>query len=156
VLRATGVGLILGNRTAGAAAIPKTFELSNGSLLRVGVRPIELTDGGKLSGKVRPDIEIQVHPEEERAYYADAFAVLPGTNQFAGLAEGAGTNGTNRVARRTRFNEADLVREHSMRSRGEGVAPGERKPEVPVVNDPVLARALDVLKGLAVVRQGRT
>jgi hypothetical protein len=43
-----------------------------------------------------------------------------------------------------------------MRSRGEGVAPGERKPEVPVVNDPVLARALDVLKGLAVVRQGRT
>jgi hypothetical protein len=31
----------------------------------------------------------------------------------------------------------------------------ETKPETPIVSDPVLARALDLLKGLAIVRQSR-
>ena len=58
--------------------------------------------------------------------------------------------GTNRVVRRPRFNEAELVRE-----RREGISEAdvtalrEREPEKPVVSDPALARALDLLKGLA-------
>jgi hypothetical protein len=63
-------------------------------------------------------------------------------------------NGTNRAVRRPRFNEAELVRE-----RRDGVAldtdasaEKEVEPDKPVVQDPVLARALDLLKGLAVVR----
>jgi hypothetical protein len=64
----------------------------------------------------------------------------------------AGT--TNRNVRRPRFNEAELVRE-----RREGATldaddtEREAEPEKPVVHDPVLARALDLLKGLAVVRR---
>ena len=63
------------------------------------------------------------------------------------------SNGTNRAARRTRFNEAELVREHR-----EGISEAdvtslrEREPEKPLVNDPALVRALDLLKGLALVR----
>ena len=63
----------------------------------------------------------------------------------------AGT--TNRNIRRPRFNEAELVRE-----RREGATMDaddnarEAEPDKPVVHDPVLARALDLLKGLAVVR----
>jgi hypothetical protein len=66
-------------------------------------------------------------------------------------------SGTNRVARRPRFNEAELVRE-----RREGISEAdmtalrERDPEKPQVNDPALARALDLLKGLAVVRQSHS
>jgi hypothetical protein len=64
--------------------------------------------------------------------------------------------GTNRTARRARFNEAELVRE-----RREGVSEADltalrvREPEKPMVQDPALARALDLLRGLALVRQSR-
>jgi hypothetical protein len=57
------------------------------------------------------------------------------------------------------MNEAELVREHR---EGLDRFPGidsasmpPAEPARPVVTDPVLARALDLLKGLAVVRQSR-
>jgi hypothetical protein len=66
--------------------------------------------------------------------------------------------GTNRPARRPRPTEADLVR-----ARREGlpldakvVTSREVEPPRPVLQDPALARAVDLLKGLAVVRQGRS
>lgn len=155
VLRDTGTGLVFGSPTAGQAAIPKDFRLSNGQVLRVATQAVELGSGAKLSGPVNPDIDIQVSLEEERAYYANAFADLSTTNPPT---DSEGTNSvsaTNRTSRRNRFNEADLVREHNLRSRGEGGLAVERPPQAPVVNDPVLARALDVLKGLAVVRQSK-
>jgi hypothetical protein len=129
--------------------------LSNGQVLRVATQAIELGSGARLSGPVKPDIDIQVSLEEERAYYANAFADFSKTNLPT---DSEGTNSvsaTNRTSRRNRFNEADLVREHNLRSRGEGGLAVERPPQAPVVNDPVLARALDVLKGLAVVRQSK-
>jgi hypothetical protein len=58
-----------------------------------------------------------------------------------------------------RLNEAELVREHREGgSRVTNAAPRLRdeEPQTPVVSDPVLARALDLLKGLAVVRQSRS
>ena len=60
--------------------------------------------------------------------------------------------GTNHLARHPRFNEAELVRE-----RREGVSEAditamkEHDVENPMVQDPALARALDLLRGLAVV-----
>jgi hypothetical protein len=103
---------------------------------------------------------VQVAPEEERSYYADAFRNLQNTNQLfanAGLSFTNQASSTNR-ARRTRFNEAELVRE---RREGppfdnDSAPPRETEPEKPVVRDPALARALDVLKGLAVVRRTRS
>jgi hypothetical protein len=161
VLRETGTGLILGNRTAGEAMISQEFRLADGERLRIASAPIRLGDGSALSAEgVKPDISVEVSPQDERAYYADTFQPMPGTNGF--LAGGLGTtnqlNGTNRVPRRTRFNEAELVRE-----RKEGTSPDLDMPtgkdtdvEQPTVRDPVLARALDVLKGLAMVRHLRS
>jgi hypothetical protein len=65
--------------------------------------------------------------------------------------------GTNRLVRRLRLNEAELLRE-----RREGLSEGDltggrdREVDKPMVYDPALARALDLLKGLAVVRQSRS
>jgi hypothetical protein len=160
VLRETGAGLILGGKTAGQAMITSDFKLSSGQILRIATAPIQLGDGATLTGgAVKPDIAVEVSPQEERVWYADAFKPHSRTN-VASTGTLAATNspaGTNRVARRPRFNEAELVRE-----RRQGPAPEpdptsfhSAEPEKPTVADPVLARALDVLKGLAVVRQSR-
>jgi hypothetical protein len=89
-------------------------------------------------------------------HFADAYAVHP-----AGAAELiatnlAGASGTNRPPRR-RINEAELVR-----AQREGREPGDEtnrtarpEPPRPVVTDPALVRALDLLKGLALVQQFR-
>jgi hypothetical protein len=157
VLREAGAGLVLGSPTAGQAMIAQDYPLKNGERLRIATAPIQLGDGSALAAQgVKPDITVEVNSQEERAYYADAFKDL----SKAGLSTGAElslTNqagGTNRT-RHARFNEAELVRE-----RKEGFNPDselagarEAEPEKPLVHDPVLARALDVLKGLAVVRQ---
>jgi len=160
VMRQTGAGLILGGKTAGQAMIAQDFPLKNGDRLRIATAPIQLGDGSALSFQgLKPDIAVAVTPEDERAYYADAFRV-PGRND---LLTGSGfslTNpptGTNRLVRRLRLNEAELLRE-----RREGLSEGDltggrdREVDKPMVYDPALARALDLLKGLAVVRQSRS
>jgi len=159
VLRETGTGLILGSRTAGQAMIAREFPLKDGEVLSIATAPIQLGSGIALSAQgVKPDIAVEVSPQDERAYYEDAFRNIPHNPLLAGVnsAETSGVNATNRTARRGRFNEAELVRE-----RKEGIIEGgeapvggmESEPEQPMVQDPALARALDVLKGLAVVRQ---
>jgi len=160
VLRETGAGLILGSRTAGQAMIAQEFPLKNGERLRIATAPIELGNGSTLSGQgLKPDIAVEVTADDDRAYYADAFKVNSKTELLAGggLALTNQASGTNRAVRRPRFNEAELVRE-----RREGISeadltvPRERELEKPQVNDPTLARALDLLKGLALVRQTRS
>ena len=129
--------------------------------MRIATAPIHVGDGSPLSIQgVMPDITVELSQQEERAYYADAFKEVTRTGVLAGagLSLTNEANGTNRT-RRPRFNEAELVRE-----RRDGFNPDlvllpegrENEGEKPVVRDPVLARALDVLKGLAVVRQSRS
>ncbi len=151
MFRETGSGLILGRPTAGRALATKSFPLTGGAELRIATGPITLGDGSKLSASgLKPDINVPVNPEDERAYYADAFRQLTRTNSVGddALAANGQTGDTNRA--RPRFNEAELVRE---RAGATAVAAPEPAPDKPVVNDPVLARALDLLKGLAVVRR---
>jgi hypothetical protein len=153
-VRQTGVGLVLGGRTAGEAMVAREYPLKNGDKLRIATARIEVGDSSVIgTDGVRPDIEVEVPGEAERLYYADAFSVLPkpelSVNTSLSLTNGSGTN---RVARR-RFNEAELVRE-----RKEGATfdldstDRGNEADKPVVHDPALARALDLLKGLAVVR----
>jgi hypothetical protein len=159
-LRETGTGLILGGKTAGQAMVAQEFPLKNGDRLRIATAPIQLGDGSALSAQgLKPDIAVEVSPEDERAYYVDAFKVTDSTNlqaSAAGSTTGTG-NGTNRLARRPRYNEAELVRE-----RREGVSEADvtamrgREPDQPMMQDPALARALDLLRGLALVRQPRS
>src|SRR5262249_16179841 len=108
---------------------------------------------------VKPDITVVVSPEEERAYYADPFRMQPGVNASAGAEQtlSDASNGTNR-ARRARLSESELVRERREGTNLDDERPArrERGPEKPLVRDPALARALDLLKGLAVVRPPRS
>jgi hypothetical protein len=160
VLRETGAGLVLGSTTAGQAMIAQEFPLKNGDRLRIATAPVQLGDGSALPGQgLKPDIAVEVSAADERTFYADAYKVLSRSELLAGGGPVLtnSVSGTNRVARRPRFNEAELVRE-----RREGISEAdmtalrERDPEKPQVNDPVLARALDLLKGLAVVRQSHS
>jgi C-terminal processing protease CtpA/Prc len=161
LFRETGSGLILGARTAGQAMITQDFPLKNGERLRIATAPVRLGDGSALAATgVKPDIAVEVSAEDERTYYADAFSSASKPDLLADttLSLTNPPTGTNRNSRRARFNEAELVRE---RREGIGLdADPSNRPEAeaerPVVRDPALARALDLLKGLAVVRQSRS
>jgi hypothetical protein len=95
----------------------------------------------------------------EQSYFADAFRELLKTNSLLAANAQAATNspaGTNR-ARRPRFNEAELVRERKLGAVLDNDLENlSAEPEKPIVQDPVLARALDLLKGLNLVRQSRS
>jgi len=110
---------------------------------------------------LKPDISVDVNPEDELAWMEDSYKVprKPGTR--AGVASG-GTNdlaSTSTSRPRRRLNEAELIR--MLR---EGLIPrlswvqGAREIERAkgIVSDPVLARALDLLKGLTTVQQFRS
>ena len=161
VMREYEIGLVLGSKTAGQASIAKEFELSNGQRIRVGTTPVKLAKGKFLSASgLTPDIAVEVSSEDELAYYEDAFRELVRSNRLAGVSTSftneAGLSLTNRPRRR--LNEAELVR---MQREGESIefsTSGTRRDGAsapPTVQDPVLSRALDLLKGLAVVQQFR-
>jgi hypothetical protein len=160
-MRETGTGLLLGSRTAGQAMISKDFPLKDGEVLRIATSPIKLGDGAALSSQgIRPDITVEVSPREERLYYDDPYREM-GTNTLLASANAGLTNqsgSTNRTGRRSRFNEAELVRERKegLNSDSDTIPDNAGVPEELSVQDPSLARALDFLKGLAVVRQSRS
>lgn len=136
------LALLVNARTQGAGAA---------LALALRRRGAGLVFGSGADG-LRPDIEVPVKPDEEKIYFADAYAVL--TNHVSSAATNAPGRDTNRPA--ARVSEADLVRARRAgaadpEAEAEGSLPAAR----PVVRDPVLARALDLLQGLAVVRRGR-
>jgi C-terminal processing protease CtpA/Prc len=155
IMRQTGAGLILGGVTAGRAMIAQEFPLKDGERLRIATSPIVMGDGSSVSSQgLKPDILVDVSFADERDYYADAFKVIPRTNSAGSSVSRTNlASGTSRNVRRPRFNEAELVRERREGATlDDDVTEKEPEPEKPVVHDPVLARALDLLKGLAVVR----
>ena len=154
MVRETGAGLILGSRTAGSAMVMEDFPLKDGEHLRIGSSPVTLGDGTPLSAQgLKPDIDVTVSEEAERAFYADAFLVV--SNKSNGLSSTNEASATNQT--RVRFNEAELVREHKAgENPDEMAAKRPPEPQAPVVSDPALARALDLLKGLAVVRENKS
>jgi hypothetical protein len=147
VLRDAEVALLLGSPTAGQASLFKEFPLKGGQRLRIASIPVRVGEGQEipLTG-VKPDIAVAVRIEEERLFLDDPYRTptRPGPNARRGNTNVV-AGGTNRP---TRINEADLVR---MRREGQNLdeeapLPPQRAavPEVPVVTDPVLARALDL------------
>jgi C-terminal processing protease CtpA/Prc len=155
VLQQTGAALVLGSRTAGAGMVSEEFPLKEGGRLRIATAPVHLGDGTAMSTEgLKPEIAVGVSPQDEQAYYADAFRDLSRTGLIANVSTNLAT--TNRV-RRVPINEAELVRERKEGLGGDVEAPvRETSPDKPIVRDPVLARALDVLKGLAVIRKSRS
>jgi len=161
-LRDAGVALILGAPTAGLAAQKQEFPLTGGQKLVIATTPVKLASGAALSPRgVKPDVEVAVGAAEERAAFADPYRE-PAKPLEVTLNSGAtSTNaaaGTNRFARRARPNEADLVRarREGLPLDGEIVTSREPEPARRALRDPALARAVDLLKGLAVVRASRS
>jgi len=169
VLRDSCQAMILGTTTAGEATIGRDFPLKNGQYLRIATAAVKVGDTGALSaGGITPDIQVSVKPEDEKAYFADPFKELPVAANL--IAAFGGTpitaNGTNRTSRASHITEADLIRERKERPGMEleydppasksGSASPDQDDEKPVIHDPVLGRALDLLKAISVIRQPRT
>jgi C-terminal processing protease CtpA/Prc len=142
-LRQNQVAMLLGGRTAGTAGVFEEFPLSTGQRLRVVTATVKLRDGAEVPpGGVEPDITVTVPLAEERAFLENPFA---------------SARSPNASGRPARLTEADLVRMRRERRETPTAAPAETTPavEAPVVADPALARALDLLKGIALVRPPR-
>jgi Peptidase family S41 len=149
-LREADAGLIIGNPTAGLAMTTRDFPLNNGESLRVATNPVQLGNGAAIS-HVSPDIAVAVSPDDERAYLK---------NPYVALAQ----NDTSPVVTTNDFlpfvdhtSEADLVRQKLKDGEDNGaVVPAHSKsPPKPVIQDPVLARAVDLIKALAIVHESR-
>lgn len=155
-LREAGRGLLLGMPTAGKAGAAKEFPLPDGSKLRLITQPIKLGNGSAIGAEgVVPDITIEVAQADEKAYYQDPYAVR-GAERVSSP-RGVTSTRTNLAARRPRYGEAELVRDKRQGFSPEASAGRQRvEPEEPQIQDPALIRALDLLKGLAVIRQTRS
>lgn len=165
ILRHREVGLLIGTNTGGQASVSKEFALKTGQRLRIAVAPLKVADGKELpfSG-LKPDIQVDVNPAHELAWYDNPYAESPRNARASdsiAATEPAAQSPTNRAPRR-RLNEAELVRmtrDGLLPDRDDSLTNAtaqtpENQP--PVINDPALARALDLLKGLAVVQQFRS
>jgi hypothetical protein len=109
------------------------------------------TRGTKSRGPVQPDIAVKVSLDDERAYLE---------NPYADLAQGV-TNSSEATNNLSPFidhtSEADLVRA-KIKDGGQNEdspPPRPAEPQKPFIHDPVLARAVDLIKGLEIVRQSR-
>jgi hypothetical protein len=179
-LRHAGAGLIIGNPTAGEAATFKEFPLRNGERLRIATTPVKSGNGPAIpSGGLQPDIAVTVSGDDERAFWENPYASLAQDASNARMVTNSLLPFVDRIS------EADLVRQRqkdgkligasgfhardmdlpgpgSIRSPSgdnagdEDSAPAQAaEPQKPVIRDPVLARAVDLVKGLAVVRESR-
>jgi C-terminal processing protease CtpA/Prc len=161
VLRKSAHAMILGATTAGEATVGKEFPLKNGQELRIATAAVKLADGEALSANgLKPDIEVSVKPDDEKAWFTDPYKETSTASELLAKLNGtSGTNTTNHA--RTRTTEADLMR---LRKEQPGVdldfaissAAPDETPEKPVIRDPVLGRALDLIKGISVIRQAHS
>jgi hypothetical protein len=160
-LREADIGLILGGTTAGQAKIFKEFSLGDGEKLRIATGQIKLGDGTALVRGLKPDIAVEASLADERAWLEDPCKILhPPAPAKSESATNSNLSTTNQSARRP--NEAELVRERrageTLDDDSEEMPPqtiaAPEEPAPPVIADPALARALDLLKGLAVIQQG--
>jgi len=139
-LRSAGTGLVVGGPTAGHTHAFRQFPLSQGHKIGIAAGRIEAGKGKLLSEEgIAPDILVKVRLESEKSYL---------DNPFNALATGG--------ASRPRRDESSLIRERQGEPEGENaLASPNEPPPASIIQDPALARALDVLKGLAMAKAPR-
>ncbi len=148
ILRELQVAVVIGGNTAGRTRVYKDFPLSTGQTLQIAESKVRLANGQEFSpAGMNPDLVVNTPLEEERFYLQDPYAAYVQPGQAGGSKEG---NRLNLIPRRG-LNEAELVRRHREGADLEP-PPGVEKAAVNVVRDPALGRALDFVKGVAVVR----
>ena len=105
---------------------------------------------GSATKELKPDISVPEKPDEAKKFLENPFGTLPretnsvsATNDFLSFVD--------------HTSEADLVRAKIKDGEQDENLPSEREaePPKPFIRDPVLARAVDLIKGLAIVRQSR-
>lgn len=150
VLRKANAAMIIGGATPGQAGVFMEYPLKNGQRLRLTSGMVRLGDGTALTGAgLKPDVTVEVRSEDERAYLADPFTDLAPV-----VMPKAGTT----AAARRRMNEAELVRRQRDGQNTEedefvGAGGGDKGRQI--MRDPALARALDILKGLVLLKAAR-
>jgi hypothetical protein len=169
VLHDAEIGLLLGTNTAGKAVMGEEFPLKNGQRLWVATALVKLGNGKSFPATgLKPDILVEVSPEDEKAYFEDAYRVLPKASRVSAATNQLNLSLTNRPARH-RPSEAELVRMHRegdvpdydgappTRVREADIGKSGEPDQTPphVIYDPALARAVDLLKGLSVVQKYR-
>ena len=151
LLRDSRIGLVLGSETAGRARVFKELKFSGGQSVFVADQPVKLGSGRLMDGPLEPDIAVPVAKGFEAQWLEDPY------RRF-------GPSASPRSRRRV--NEADLVRmqREGVQSEDEfdaplpaptGPAPRVSEQDKPVVQDPALARALDLLRAIQIVKPRR-
>ena len=133
--------ILVNGQTRGAAA-----ELAS----RLRAAKVGMVIGGtNSSADLVPDIAVAVGADEEKIYFANPFAVTMTNNPTALSAK------NDLRAFVDHMTEAELVRRKIKdgEDESEDLATPRPGPAQPVVRDPVLARALDLLKALAVLKK---
>jgi len=171
LLHETDAALTIGSPTAGAAINFKEYVLTDGERLCIAAPPGKPADTDV--SRVQPDISMSVNVENERAFLEnpygppapDSTALKVATNSFLPYVDH--TSEADLVIQRrgnTKHSGArlpDMVSPGagSNRNPSDGVDGDENSPtsravdpQKPVIQDPVLARAVDMVKGLAVLR----
>jgi hypothetical protein len=173
-LRAAGAGLIIGSPTAGDAMTFKEFVLKDGQRLLVAAAPVEMDGQTIPAAGLKPDITMTVDADDERAFWQNPYSVSAPDTNMARVTTNVFLPSVDRTS------EADLVKQKQkdgklinpstpfrpVRNPGRNnsddsendddiAASRAAQPQKPVLRDPVLVRAVDLVKGLAVVRGPR-
>jgi hypothetical protein len=124
---------------------------TRGAAAKLAVELRDAHDGLIFGGsaEIKPDIAVTVKMEDEKKFFENPLGTLAQDETNSA----ASTNNFSSFVDHT--TEADLVREKIKDGdQDENSAPTiPAEPQKPFIRDPVLARAVDLIKGLAIVRQ---
>jgi hypothetical protein len=133
--------ILVNSQTRGSAATLVTQLRAGGGTIVVG--------STNAPGKIQPDITVAVGADAEKKFQKNPFAEIPTTKVTA-------LSATNDLLPFIdHMSEAELVRNHVKDGEDDEVQPRTRTEPPPVIRDPALARAVDLLKALAIVRPAR-
>ena len=163
ILHQQAQAILIGSSSAGEAAVSQEFALKDGQSLRIATSEIKLGNGEMLSAQgVKPDIQVTLSPEDEQSYFADPFKEITMANPLGSFL--GDTNTSTNKTRPKPLNEAELMRQRKLQPgidlEDSRLSPPPSNPdtdiEKPVVRDPVLGRALDLIKGISYLRHNES